>query len=305
MNAERALPAPGSLGAWRAAARPPTLTAAVAPVLVGTGAAIGDGVFAAGPFVAALFGAICLQVGANFANDVFDFERGADTGDRLGPPRATQMGLLTPTRMKLGMWAAFLLAFLAGIYLVVLAGWIVVVIGLASIVAGLIYTGGPWPVGYHALGDAFTFVFFGMVAVVGTYFVQAEAAPGLVWLAAVPVGCTVTAILVANNLRDLATDRAAGKTTLAVVLGERGTRAWYVLLLVAAYGVAIALWPATRVEPWALLVLATLPLAVPLLRSVAGGTAGRALNATLVQTARFHLIFGVLLALALTDWLPA
>ena len=305
MNAERALPAPGSLGAWRAAARPPTLTAAVAPVLVGTGVAIGDGVFAAGPFVAALFGAICLQVGANFANDVFDFERGADTGDRLGPPRATQMGLLTPTRMKLGMWAAFLLAFLAGIYLVVLAGWIVVVIGLASIVAGLIYTGGPWPVGYHALGDAFTFVFFGMVAVVGTYFVQAETAPGMVWLAAVPVGCTVTAILVANNLRDLATDRAAGKTTLAVVLGERGTRAWYVLLLVAAYGVAIALWPATRVEPWALLVLASLPLAVPLLRSVAGGTAGRALNATLVQTARFHLIFGVLLALALTDWLPS
>ena len=305
MNAERALPAPGSLGAWRAAARPPTLTAAVAPVLVGTGAAIGDGVFAAGPFVAALFGAICLQVGANFANDVFDFERGADTGDRLGPPRATQMGLLTPTQMKVGMWAAFLLAFLAGIYLVVVAGWIVVVIGLASIVAGLIYTGGPWPVGYHALGDAFTFVFFGMVAVVGTYFVQAEAAPGMVWLAAIPVGCTVTAILVANNLRDLATDRAAGKTTLAVVLGERGTRAWYVLLLVAAYGVAIALWPATRVEPWALLVLASLPLAVPLLRSVAGGTAGRALNATLVQTARFHLIFGVLLALALTDWLPA
>ena len=305
MNAERALPAPGSLGAWRAAARPPTLTAAVAPVLVGTGAAIGDGVFAAGPFVAALFGAICLQVGANFANDVFDFERGADTGDRLGPPRATQMGLLTPTQMKVGMWAAFLLAFLAGIYLVVVAGWIVVVIGLASIVAGLIYTGGPWPVGYHALGDAFTFVFFGMVAVVGTYFVQAETAPGMVWLAAVPVGCTVTAILVANNLRDLATDRAAGKTTLAVVLGERGTRAWYVLLLIAAYGVAIALWPATRVEPWALLVLASLPFAVPLLRSVAGGTAGRALNATLVQTARFHLIFGVLLALALTDWLPA
>ena len=305
MNAERALPAPGSLGAWRAAARPPTLTAAVAPVLVGTGAAIGDGVFAAGPFVAALFGAICLQVGANFANDIFDFERGADTGDRLGPPRATQMGLLTPTRMKLGMWAAFLLAFLAGIYLVVVAGWIVVVIGLASIVAGLIYTGGPWPVGYHALGDAFTFVFFGMVAVVGTYFVQAETAPGMVWLAAVPGGCTVTAILVANNLRDLATDRAAGKTTLAVVLGERGTRAWYVLLLVAAYGVAIALWPATRVEPWALLVLARLPLAVPLLRSVAGGTAGRALNTTLVQTARLHLVFGVLLALALTDWLPA
>ncbi len=305
MSEARALPAPGSIGAWRAAARPPTLTAAVAPVLVGTAAAIGDGVFSAGPFVAALFGAICLQIGANFANDVFDFERGADAGDRLGPPRATQVGLVTPTQMKVGMWAAFLLAFLAGIYLVVVAGWIVVVIGLASIVAGLIYTGGPWPVGYHALGDAFTFGFFGMVAVVGTYFVQAEAAPGVVWLAAVPVGCTVTAILVANNLRDLATDQAAGKTTLAVALGERGTRAWYVLLLAAAYGVAIALWPATGVEAWTLLVLASLPFAFAPLRAVAGGTVGRALNVTLVQTARFHLIFGLLLALALTDWLPA
>ena len=305
MSAARALPAPGSIGAWRAAARPPTLTAAVTPVLVGTGAAIGDGAFSAGPFVAALFGAICLQVGANFANDVFDFERGADAGDRLGPPRATQTGLLTPAQMKVGMWAAFLLAFLAGIYLVVAAGWIVVVIGLASILAGLIYTGGPWPIGYHALGDVFTFVFFGMVAVVGTYFVQAEAAPGVVWLAAVPVGCTVTAILVANNLRDIDTDRAAGKTTLAVVLGERGTRAWYLLLVAAAYGVAIALWPATHVEPWGLLVLLSLPVAIAPLRAVAEGTAGRALNATLVQTARFHLVFGALLALALTGWLPA
>ena len=305
MSVERALPAPGSIGAWRAAARPQTLTASVAPVLVGTGAAIGDDAFAAGPFVAALFGALCLQIGANFANDVFDFLRGADTAHRLGPPRATQMGLLTPTQLKVGMWAAFLLALLAGVYLVVVAGWIVVVIGLASIVAGLIYTGGPWPVGYHALGDAFTFGFFGMVAVVGTYFVQADAAPGVVWLAAVPVGCTVTAILVANNLRDIATDREAGKTTLAVVLGERGTRAWYVLLLVGAYGVAIALWPATGVEAWALLVLASLPFAVAPLRAVLGGTTGRTLNATLVQTARLHLVFALPLALALTGWLPA
>ncbi len=305
MSAERALPAPGSFGAWRSAARPPTLTAAVAPVLVGTGAAIGDGACSAGPFIAALFGAICLQIGANFANDVFDFERGADTGARLGPPRATQTGLLTPAQVKLGMWTAFLLATLAGVYLVVAAGWIVIVIGLASIVAGLIYTGGPWPVGYHGLGDAFTFAFFGIVAVVGTYFVQAEAAPGFVWLAAVPVGCTVTAILVANNLRDIGTDRETGKTTLAVALGERGTRVWYVALLLAACGAAIALWPATRAEPWTLLVLASLPVAIAPLRAVAGGAAGRALNATLIQTARLHLIFGALLALALTGWLPA
>ncbi len=304
MSAARPLPAAGSVAAWRAAARPQTLPAAVAPVLVGTGAAIGDSVFSAGPAAAALVGALCLQIGANFANDVFDFERGADAGERLGPPRATQSGLLTPAQMKLGMWGAFLLAFLVGIYLVVVGGWIVVVIGLASIVAGLIYTGGPWPIGYNALGDAFTFVFFGMVAVIGTYFVQADAAPGAVWLAAVPVGCTVTAILVVNNLRDLATDREAGKTTLGVVLGERGTRAWYLLLIVAAYGVGIALWPVAEVGAWPLLVLLSLPVALMPVRAIASGVTGRALNATLIQTARLHLVFGVLLALALTGWLP-
>jgi len=304
VSSKSTFPTPGSIGAWQVAARPPTLTAAIAPVLVGTGAAIGDSTFAAGPFVAALWGAIFLQVGANFANDVFDFQRGADTEDRLGPPRAVQMGLLTPTQIKLGMCAAFLLAFLAGIYLVLVAGWIVIVIGLASIVAGLIYTGGPWPIGYHALGDAFTFGFFGMVAVIGTYFVQAETTSGLVWLAAVPVGCTVTAILVVNNLRDLATDQAASKTTLAVVFGDRGTRAWYLLLLVTSYCISIGLWPANQTNHWALLVLFSLPFAIVPLRAVASGTTGQSLNSTLVQTARLHLVFGGLLALALTGWLP-
>lgn len=304
MSTKSPFPTPGSIGAWRVAARPPTLTAAIAPVLVGTGVAIGDNVFAAGPFVAALCGAIFLQVGANFANDLFDFQRGADTEERLGPPRAMQLGLLTPSQLKLGMWAAFLLAFLAGIYLVLIAGWIVVVIGLASIAAGLLYTGGPWPIGYHALGDAFTFGFFGMVAVVGTYFVQAETTSGLVWLAAVPVGCTVTAILVVNNLRDLATDQAANKTTLAVMMGDRGTRAWYLVLVVASYCIAIGLWPATQADYWILLVLISLLFAIVPLWTVARGTTGRNLNGTLVQTARLHLVFGVLLALALTEWLP-
>ncbi len=304
MTPAEAVPAPGGIAAWRSAARPPTLTAAITPVLVGSAAATGDGVFAPGPALAALFGALCLQIGANLANDVFDFERGADAGERLGPPRATQSGFLSPAEVKLGMWTALALALAAGVYLTAVAGWIVIAIGGASIVGALIYTGGPWPVGYHALGDAFTFVFFGIVAVVGTYFVQAEAVAGFVWLAAIPVGCTVTAILVVNNLRDLAGDHAAGKTTLAVVLGERGTRIWYGALLGAACASTIALWLATRVEPWALLALASLPFALRPLRAVAGGTTGRALNTTLRETARLHLAFGALLALALTGWLP-
>lgn len=292
------------LAAWRMAARPPTLTAAVAPVLAGAGAAAGADAFAPGPALAALFGALCLQVGANLANDVFDFERGADAGDRLGPPRATQSGLLAPAEVRRGMWVAFALAFAAGVYLVAEAGWIVAAIGVAGIAAGIAYTGGPWPLGYHALGDAFAFAFFGVAAVVGAYFVQAGNAPAFVWLASVPVGCTVTAILVVNNLRDLASDRAAGKRTLAVVLGERATRLWFGLLLAAAWGCAVALWPASHAGPWALLPLAALPLAAGPLRAMLGGGGGRALNATLRQTARFHLVFGALLALALTGWLP-
>ena len=305
MSAVTAAPAMRKLAAWRAAARPPTLTAAITPVLVGSGAAIHDDAFATGPALAALFGAICLQIGANFANDVFDFERGADAGDRLGPLRATQSGLLTPGEVKAGMCLAFALAMAAGIYLVVVAGWIVVAIGLGSILAAIIYTGGPWPIGYHALGDVFTFAFFGVAAVVGTYFVQAEAAPAFAWAAAIPVGCSVTAVLVVNNLRDIASDREAGKTTLAVVIGERATRGWYLLLIAAAHGSAIALWPVSRGEPWVLLVLASLPLALGPVRAVASGVTGRALNVTLKETARLHLALGALLALGLTGWLPS
>ena len=274
-------------------------------MLVGAAVAAREDVFEVGPALAALFGALCLQIGANFANDVFDYERGADTGERLGPPRATATGLLTPSEVKRGMLLAFALATAAGVYLAAVAGWPVIAIGLGSIAAGVIYTGGPWPIGYHALGDAFTFVFFGVVAVAGTYFVQAEDVTRLAWLASLPIACTVTAILVVNNLRDIDTDRAAKKHTLAVVLGARGTRAWFLLLLAAAYAIAIALWPLTDADAWVLLVLASAPAAAPLVRSVAGGTTGRALNLTLKGTARFHLVFGALLALALSGWLPS
>ena len=280
------------------AVRLPTLTAAVSPVLVGTAMAFHDDAFRVLPAVAALLGALALQVGANFANDVFDFERGADTADRLGPPRATQMGLLSAKTMKIGMWAAFAVATLAGVYLIAVAGWPVAAAGVASIVGAIVYTGGPWPIGYHALGDVFTFVFFGLVATVGTYFVQAEEITGLAVLAAVPVGCTVTAILVVNNLRDIETDRRAGKRTLGVVMGDAGTRRWFALLLLAGAAViAGSMFVGVPFAPVAL-VVAAIPGA-RLWQPIRGGVAGRELNPVLKATARFHLLTGIAWAAAI------
>jgi 1,4-dihydroxy-2-naphthoate octaprenyltransferase len=280
------------------AVRLPTLTAAVSPVLVGTAMAFHDDAFRVLPAVAALLGALALQVGANFANDVFDFERGADTADRLGPPRATQMGLLSAKTMKIGMWAAFAVATLAGVYLIAVAGWPVAAAGVASIVGAIVYTGGPWPIGYHALGDVFTFVFFGLVATVGTYFVQAEEITGLAVMAAVPVGCTVTAILVVNNLRDIETDRRAGKRTLGVVMGDAGTRRWFALLLLA--GAAVIAGSTFVGVPFAPVALAV--AAIPgarLWQPIRGGVAGRQLNPVLKATARFHLLAGIAWAAAI------
>jgi 1,4-dihydroxy-2-naphthoate octaprenyltransferase len=286
---------PSALGAWKLAVRLPTLTAAVTPVLVGSAAAIRDDEFAALPAIAALLGALALQVGANLANDVFDFKKGADTSERLGPPRAAAMGWLSSRQVLAGMWAAFGFAMLMGVYLTFVAGWEVVAIGLASIAAAIAYTGGPWPFGYHGLGDLFTFVFFGVVAVCGTYFVQAEALTGFVVLASVAVGCTVTAILVVNNLRDLATDRAAKKTTLAVLMGDRATRWYYAALLLAPF----ALVGVLDLGLAALLVLPALPLGGRLIGQVLGGLAGPGLNPVLKATARYHFAFGALMSIAI------
>lgn len=289
---------PGKLAAWKLAMRVPTLPAAIAPVLVGCGVAIAEHGFRAGPALAALFGALALQVGANFANDVFDFRKGADAVGRLGPPRASQLGLLGQREMLTGMWLCFALATIAGVYLVYEGGWPIVAVGVASIVAAIVYTGGPWPIGYHALGDVFVFTFFGLAAVVGTAYVQLDRAPALAWTAAIPIGCTVTSILVVNNLRDIPTDRAAGKTTLAVLLGDHLTRAWFVILLVVAYAVALGTMLAGAHWP-VIAVLLSLPWAVRPVRAVLGGTSGAPLNPVLKATARFNLVFGLLFALGL------
>ncbi len=294
-----ALPAHRSaLSNWLLAIRLPTLTAAVAPVFVGTAAAGAVDEFNPVVFAATLAAALLLQVGANLANDLFDFERGADTEDRLGPPRVTQLGLIPPGQVRVATFLAFGLAAVIGLYLAFVGGLPILALGIASILAGLAYTGGPWPLGYHGLGDVFVFLFFGLVAVIGTYYLQAEEVSSVAAIAAVPVAFTVTAILVVNNLRDIETDRAAGKRTLAVRLGDRGTRWQYTLLVLGPYATLPVLFVAGG-SPAVAAAALSLPLAAGLCRAVLSGTSGRDLNQVLKQTARFHLVFGVLLALGL------
>ena len=284
---------------WLLAARPATLPAAVVPVLVGTAVGAARAGFRPLPFVAALLGALLIQVATNFANDYSDFHRGADTAERLGPTRVTQSGLLTPAQVLRGIVATFGLAVLLGLYLVWVGGWPILAIGVASILAGLAYTGGPWPFGYHGLGDVFVFVFFGLVAVMGSAYLQTGRWSALAAAAAVPVGLLVTNILVVNNLRDLPTDRVAGKGTLAVRIGERATRLQYALLAAVAYLVPLLLAVAGRAPRPVLLTWITLPLAAALVRQVLGGLAGRELNAVLKRTGQLEMAFGVLLAAGL------
>ena len=297
--------------AWLMAARPHTLPAAVSPVVVGSGLAVHDGVFAPLVALAALLGAALIQVGTNFANDYFDAAKGADTDEREGFTRVTQSGLIPPARVKAATVLAFGLAILVGTTLVWIGGVPIVVVGLASVAAGVLYTGGPYPFGYHGLGDLFVFVFFGLVAVTGTYYVQAASAvagvptwvpPETVPLAAVvaslPMAALITDILVVNNVRDMETDRAAGKYTLAVYLGYRGSRAEFVALLALAYLVPV--WFLFEgYGPTVLLPLLSLPLAVSLTRTMLTETSGEALNPTLSRAGQLAALYAVLFAVGL------
>jgi len=280
---------------WLLAARPRTLPAAIAPVLVGTALAGSEDIFRVGPFIAALVGSVFIQIGTNLSNDYSDARRGADTEDRLGPVRVTAGGLMPPRRVLVGTYVAFGVAVAAGLYLAAVAGWELLVVGAASILAGVLYTGGPRPYGYEGLGELFVFAFFGLVAVAGSYFVQVE---GVRWEAValgVPVGLLAAAILVVNNVRDVDTDRRAGKRTLAVKLGRDRARALFVAMVAVAFLVPLALIPA--LSPWLLLVLAALPLVPPLVRTVRTRTDGPALNGALAASGRLLAVFSVLLAL--------
>jgi 1,4-dihydroxy-2-naphthoate octaprenyltransferase len=288
----------GSPRAWLLASRPATLTAAIVPVAVGTACAAAlDGV-AVGPAVAALIGAILLQIGANFANDAFDFESGADDAERIGPTRAAQAGLLTTTQLRAGVVTVFAAALAIGIYLTWVAGWQVVAIGIGSMLAAVAYTGGPYPLGYHGLGDVFVMAFFGFVAVCGTVFVQLGTVPALAWWAAVPVGALATAILVVNNVRDRAGDARVGKRTLAVRFGETAGRLEYLALIAGAYAVPVGLFATGKASAWVLLPLATAPIALVLTARL-WSLRGAALNPCLVGTAKLLLVYGVLFAAGL------
>lgn len=285
-----------SISHWVSAARPKTLWAVVGPVLVGTGVAVGDGVFRSGPFLAALIGGLAIQVAANFANDVSDAERGADSDQRVGPTRVVAAGLLSPSAVWVGAWLAVVVAALCGIYLTLVAGWVIPVIGIASILALLGYTGGSRPYGYRGLGEVAVFVFFGPVATVTSRYVHDRSAPPEAWLLAIPVGLLAGAILVANNLRDIETDAVAGKRTAAVRLGRRRTIWLYGAMLATAF-LLMGLFALT---PWAPLTTAlgllAAPLCLPLIRQAATER-GRGLIPTLEGTARLHLVASLLMAI--------
>ncbi|PKN91781.1 MAG: 1,4-dihydroxy-2-naphthoate polyprenyltransferase [Chloroflexi bacterium HGW-Chloroflexi-6] len=286
---------PSKLSAWILAARPRTLPAAAAPVLVGTGLALRAGQFDAINAAAAFFIAILLQIGANLANDLFDHERGTDTPDRLGPARATSQGWISPGEMRLGIGLVFGLAALLGLVLYLDKGWPVLAIGLAAILAALAYTGGPFPYGYHALGDVFVFVFFGLAAVAGTYFVQAGEVTLVVWLASIPMGLLIVNILVVNNLRDIPTDTAAKKRTLAVLLGQRAMEIEYLLCLFGAYLVPLLMVVSGLLSTWVLLTWLTLPQGWFLYRLLQKAQ-GTALNVALAYTAQLSLVYAALFA---------
>ena len=285
--------------AWILAARPKTLTAAAAPVMAGVGVAAHHGVFRPLPALAALLGAILIQIATNLANDYYDFVRGGDTEERVGPVRVTQAGLIPPDIVKRGMYMTLGAALAVGVYLVFVGGWPIVWIGLASLALAVLYTGGPFPLAYHGLGDVFVFVFFGLIAVAGTYYVQGLSWPMDAWLAGVAMGGLTTSILVVNNLRDIETDAAVGKRTLAVRLGATGTKVEYVGLLLLALaapvvGVVHYGWPTA-----VLVVLLVVPLCVRPVRTVLSFQDPQELLPALGQTSRVIGLYGVLMALGL------
>lgn len=285
-------------GAWMLAIRPRTLPAAAAGVVMGAALAWRDEVFRLDAFLVCLFTALLLQIGSNLANDVFDFERGTDTAERLGPTRVTQAGILTPGQVKIGMAVVFGLAAVLGSYLAWLGGWVVIVMGIAAIISAIAYTGGPFPIGYHGLGDVFVFIFFGLASVAGTYYIQAGSVTPAVWWMTLPPGMIITAILVVNNLRDLEHDRKAGKHTLAVRLGERGTKVQYVVCMLIAYLVLMPVAWAGLI-PWTtLLAWLSLPLAYQATRVVLTQK-GRPLNMALAKTGQTALVFSLFFAIGL------
>ena len=287
-----------TLEIWFLAIRPKTLPAAAAPVIVGAMLAFREGRFHLVPALVCLIAALLLQIGSNLANDVFDFEKGSDSGERLGPTRVTQAGLLMPSQVKRGMSIVFGLTSLCGVYLISQGGWPILVLGVTAILSAIAYTGGPYPLGYHGLGDLFVFIFFGLGATVGTYYVQTLKAPLTVWCMAVAMGLLTVNILVVNNLRDLENDHRTGKKTMAVRLGENGARIEYLLCMLIAFMIPVILWSVEKISVWSLIVLVLIPQGVQLVRDLCKKT-GQTLNKTLAATGRFELFYAILFSIGI------
>ena len=282
---------------WILASRLRTLPAAISPVLVGVSLAIHDGEFK--PFIGfmTLLAAVLIQIGANFANDVYDFLKGSDREDRLGPTRATQSGLIPPENMKKGMCLVFAMAICVGFYLASIGGWPIVWIGLASIASAIAYTGGPYPLGYHGWGDVFVFIFFGIIAVPGTYYLQSGIVSYDSILLGIPLGALSTAILIVNNLRDADTDIKSDKRTLAVRLGKPFVKIEYIVMMVIAFATPIYIlqfWDEFSLY----IILFLLPISIQHIQSLYTKT-GEALNEVLVDTAKFLFHFSLLLSIGL------
>lgn len=286
----------GSFEIWMVAARPRTLFAAVVPVSVGSALAYHDGNLHIAATFIALLCSFLIQIGTNFTNDLYDFLRGADTPKRVGPLRVLNEGLVTPAQMKTAIALTFGLTFLLGLYLVYLAGWIIFVIGVLSILAGLAYTAGPYPLAYNGLGDFFVFLFFGIVGTVGTYYINTLEVSSIAFLASIPVGALITNILVVNNYRDIEHDREAGKNTLAVKLGKTFSFYEYIILTISSFAVPLIIYLSHDVSYWVFLPYLTLPIAYKLIIMLSR-LSGTQLNKTLELTAKFSAIFGLLFSL--------
>ena len=286
------------VGIWLLAIRPKTLPAAAAPVIVGAMLAFREVKFRLIPALVCLIAALLLQIGSNLANDVFDFEKGSDSGERLGPTRVTQAGLLMPSQVKRGMLIVFGLTSLCGVYLIFQGGWPILALGVAAILSAIAYTGGPYPLGYHGLGDLFVFIFFGLGATVGTYYVQMLKASFTIWCMAAAMGLLTVNILVVNNLRDLENDRRVGKKTLAVRLGENGARIEYLICLLFALTIPVVLWAFGKISFWPLILIVLIPQGAQLVRTLYEQT-GQALNKTLAATGRFELFYAIFFSLGI------
>ncbi len=283
---------------WILASRPKTLLAAAVPVMVGSALAVSEGKFKILVAIAAFLCSVLIQIGTNFTNDLYDFYSGADNAERKGPLRVLASGLITPSEMKSGIIITFLAAFIIGLYLVSVGGMIILFVGIVSILAGIAYTAGPYPLAYHGLGDVFVFIFFGVVGTVFTHYLHSGELSAVAFWASLPVGALITNILIINNYRDFEEDKYANKNTLVVILGRTFARYQYVFMIVLSFAIPLILFFVFNVNAWIFLPYLTLPLAYKLVKMIYT-LQGTELNKTLELTAKLSALYGILFSFGL------